>query len=210
MSITINVLIATIGKPILQRMINSLADQLTENDYLTIVFDGHKSIPKFDLSKIKAKVIQYFEPIALGYWGHGIRNKYAELLETTDFVMHADDDNIYLANAFKFIRENCTNKELLHVCRTRFNISDITPKDKNIGYGNIDTSCGIIPYELNKKGTWAYVYGGDGLFYESLLKHNSNFKYFDHIIYEIRPGEIYTRVLNSRNKFVRLGLVGRR
>ena len=35
MSITINVLIATIGKPILQRMINCLADQLTENDCLT-------------------------------------------------------------------------------------------------------------------------------------------------------------------------------
>ena len=48
---SINVLIATIGKPILQRMINSLADQLTENDCLTIVFDGHKSIPKFDLSR---------------------------------------------------------------------------------------------------------------------------------------------------------------
>ena len=208
---SINVLIATIGKPILQRMINSLADQLTENDCLTIVFDGHNSIPKFDLSKIKATVIQYYEPVALGHWGHGIRNKYGELLEKKDFVMHADDDDIYLPNAFEFIRNNCIDTQLLYICKIQFNGCEYTPREtEKIGYGNIGTPCGIIPYDLNKKGKWEYIYGGDGLFYESILKEITNYKSLNYIIYDIRPNEVYSRIVNSKNKFVRLGIVGRR
>lgn len=188
MSITINVLIATTGRPQLQRMINSLNNELTENDCLTIVFDGHTSIPNFDLSKIKAKVFQYYEPIALKYWGHGIRNKYANLLEKTDFVMHADDDDVYLPKSFEFIRKNINDINTLYIYKLKDDsMNKIVPIDNTIRLGLIGTPCGIIPYELNKKSTWEHSYGGDGLFYISIQKFAKNIEFVNYIIYDVRP-----------------------
>ena len=210
MSITINVLIATIGRPGLQRMINSLNNQLTESDCLTIVYDGHLSIPKFNLSKVKARVFQYYEPIALKYWGHGIRNKYAELLEKTDFVMHADDDDIYLPNAFQFIRTISKDINTLYIYKFKrdnyvFPSNNIIPFQR----GSIGTPCGIIPFELNKKSIWEYKYGGDGLFYIGITKYTTNIHFVNYIIYEVRPID---KIINNtnRDKFIKLGLIGKR
>jgi hypothetical protein len=38
----------------------------------------------------------------------------------------------------------------------------IIPRKNTIKEGNIGTPCGIIPYDLNLKGTWLYRFGGDG------------------------------------------------
>jgi hypothetical protein len=84
---TFNLLVATVGRPTLQRLLDSLSPQLEEHDCLTLVFDGHSRHPPVNLSAFKCKVTMYCEPVALGCWGHGIRNKYASFLEKKDFVM---------------------------------------------------------------------------------------------------------------------------
>jgi hypothetical protein len=93
--ITFHILVASTNRTTLQNLIHSLANQLGKEDHLTIVFDGHSEIPHWDiLSQLWCKVHLFCEPQALGFWGHGIRNKYASLLEPTTFVLHADDDDI--------------------------------------------------------------------------------------------------------------------
>ena len=187
--ITFNILIATVGRPTLQNMINSLNNQLNENDCLTIVFDGHLSLPSFDLSQLKCKVNQYFEPINLGYWGHAIRNKYSNLLEKRDFIMHADDDDIYIENTFNFFRKKCINTNTLYIGCMKFN-KTIIPKNNIIKEGNIGTPCGIIPYDLNLKGTWLYRFGGDGSFYEQLSVYANKIVFLEKIFYITRPSKI--------------------
>jgi len=186
---TINILIATVGRSTLQRMLNSLVYQLNENDCLTIVYDGHKFIPYFNISNFKCKVLQYFEPEALKYWGHGIRNKYATLLEKTDFVMHADDDDIYLPSALNTIRNNIIDWNTLYIYKLFVNNLP-HPIIHEIKVGNIGTPCGIIPYNLNLRGVWGYIYGGDGMFYETLLSYEKNIKFFNDVIYSVRPYNI--------------------
>jgi len=190
---TFNCLIATIGRKTLQNMLNSLSGQLSKDDCLTIVFDGHSSIPYFDISKFKCKVNQYFEPVALKFAGHGIRNKYKNLLEKRDFILHADDDDIYVDDAFDYLRKNCIDEKTLYI---------VLMKNKNNIYGKIikmnfiGTPCGIIPYEYNKNATWGcgnYTnkdkdkntgIGGDGLFYEELArKYKDNIIFLNKIIY---------------------------
>jgi hypothetical protein len=181
---TFNVLIATVGRPSLQRQLDSLVPQLKEPDVLTIVFDGHATIPCFDLSKMKCKIRQYCEPIALGYWGHGIRNKYASLLDPTDFVMHADDDDIYTEDAFDHIRYNCrSNKLYVFLMKSQDNVYGYTLSINHVG-----TPCGIIPYEYNKQFEWGYYVGGDGEFYEKLnAKYASEVVYVSELIYIVKP-----------------------
>ena len=184
---TFNVLIATIGRPTLQRMLNSLSPQLQEDDCLTIVFDGRSYIPNFDVSAFKCKVVQYFEPVALGSWGHAIRNKYASLLEHRDFIMHADDDDIYLPNVFSELHKECLDRETLYIAKMRCQDRVVIPQGNFIRINHIGTPNGIIPYSLNTKGQWKYQYGGDGLFYEGLSKLAKNISFLDTIIYSVRP-----------------------
>jgi len=182
---TFNILIATIGRPTLQRMLNSLSPQLVESDCLTIVYDGHSTPPVFDLLDFKCKVVQHCEPVALGSWGHGIRNKYAPLLEKRDFVLHADDDDSYLPGAFAKLRIQCTNPETLYVAKMN-NYGGIIPNGNVIKLNNIGTPCGIIPYDLNIKGTWRHQYGGDGLFYEEIAKSAKSIEHLQTVIYKVR------------------------
>lgn len=181
-----NILIATLGRPSLQRMLDSLSPQLEEQDCLTLVFDGHSQIPMFDLSKFKCTVKQFFEPIALGSWGHAIRNKYSSLLDKRDFVMHADDDDFYLPNVFLELRKYCVDSNTLYVAKmylSRFN--RVIPEGNFIKINHIGTPNGIIPFELNKQQQWKYQYGGDGLFYESISKLSNKTIFLPTVIYQV-------------------------
>jgi hypothetical protein len=191
------VLIATIGRPTLQNLLYSLSPQLKEKDCLTVVFDGHTKIPDtFNFSQFCCKVILYFENSTLGYWGHGIRNKYAEILEKRDFVLHADDDNIYLDNSFDSINKNLIDTNTLHIFQIKHREFIFPTNDtKIIKRGNIDTACGVIPFEMNKKGKWGLYNGGDGAFYEEISKHSSKIVFFNTIIYLMRP-HISTELIN--------------
>ena len=92
-----HVLLATIGKKSIYNILSMLKDQLNKIDYLTIVFDGKnnsemaKDILKYVID-FKCKVNIIIEDENLGYWGHGIRNKYKDL--EGDFCFHIDDDDI--------------------------------------------------------------------------------------------------------------------
>lgn len=159
---------------------------LEVGDCLTIVYDGHAEIPNFNIENFKCKVLCYFEKEALGYWGHAVRNKYANLLEPCDFVMHADDDDIYIEGTFNKLRELCNNSSAFYVGKM-LNGNAIYPNPHylNIEVGNIGTPCGILPFDLNKKGEWIKEYGGDGLFYMQLARLVPPI-FLDIIMYKVR------------------------
>jgi hypothetical protein len=190
---TFNVLIATIGRETLQRMLDSLTYMLDEDDCITIVFDGHSEIPNFNVSQFRCKVNQFCEPVALGFFGHGIRNKYAEIMEPRDFVMHADDDDIYREGIFRLLRQVCIDPFKLYIGRMISN-GHIIPNhgNKKVAIGDIGTPCGVIPYELNKRGKWLHRYCGDFEFYNQIsniiLQENSEgVKFIDVLIYLVTP-----------------------
>ena len=168
--LSFNVLITTVGRPSLVKMLDSLKSELLEADCLTIVFDGCQQTKTGNLSEFKCKVNIFEEPVALGFYGHGIRNKYASLLEYRTFIMHADDDDVYVKDAFEILRTACTNPYTLYIGKVLNHERNIVPNPDHIHKYNTGTSNGIIPYELNKKSFWKYEYGGDGDFYEGIKR----------------------------------------
>lgn len=183
---TFNVLIATIGRPTLERQLRSLVPQLSPEDVLTVVFDGLpiQTLRVFD--EFKCPVILYSESTALGWWGHGVRNKYAPLLQKTDFVMHGDDDDVYAPNALSDCRVMCVSLTTLYVARMRVPSGKLIPTINTINEGNIGTPCGIIPWDSNVKGKWGLRYGGDCDFYESVKKVTRVVVFLASIIYLVR------------------------
>ena len=184
-----HILIATIGRPTLQRMLNSLLPQLTENDHITVVFDGFTKIPTFDFSIAKCGITQYCEPNALGFFGHGIRTKYSHIIEKRDFVVHIDDDDYIVGQSFDKFRLLCTDTNILYISRMVCNNGRVvvpSPNTTTIKTGNIGTPCGIIPFDLNSKAEWLLMFGGDGAFYEK-ISTLCKFEFLNVIHYIIRP-----------------------
>lgn len=184
-----NLLLATIARPSLQRILDSLKPQLRSEDCLTLVFDGLTKPDWVNLEGFVCKIVIHEEPVALGYWGHGIRNKYATLLEKRDFIMHGDDDDIYTAGTFDYLRNHCIDHNCLYIGKVRLLGGHIIPvmNGNPIRMCNISTQNGIIPYNLNNCGTWELFHGGDGRFYEQISCKASTITYLDYIIYIIRP-----------------------
>ena len=183
-----HLLIATIGRKTLINMINSINFQLNEYDFITIIYDNKdidNTIEEVKKIKTDCKMNIIMEKENLGYWGHGIRNKYKNL--EGDFVFHGDDDDIYLPDAMYIIRSKVVNPKNLYLFNILTNCGrkKIDTYEKKITYNNIGTPSGIIPNDINKKGIWDYKYGGDFDYYKSIELLVNNVIYNDECIYYI-------------------------
>lgn len=172
-----NVVIATTGRPTLQKMIDSIAPQLQEQDYITIIWDSQPVAVQVNSS---CQVIQIQNEKPLGSWGHGSRTRWQDSLPG-DYLMNADDDDIYTEDAMTHIREHCIEDKLyvfqmavdLHVC----------PRYHKIEMANIGTPCGV--YKPGGLPSWDPVYGGDFMFYDKLSKIKE-VEFIDKVIYKVR------------------------
>ena len=185
-------LLATIGRPSLQRMVESLLPQLRKRDYLTIVFDGPESIKSYDLiwyqkltNRTSATLSLIVEGKNLGFWGHGIRNKHCLL--PGDFVLHCDDDDVYLPQSLDVIRENCVDLETVYVFKMRMENGEIIPRNTDLCLGNIGTPNGVIPAKLNAACKWGLRHGGDWDFYSDLFSQANDTLMINEVIYQVRP-----------------------
>jgi len=190
MKTSFNVVIATVGRPTLQHMIDSIGPQLEEQDYLTIIWDAD---PIDLVINTKATINHVYNEESRGYWGHGSRNYWQDKLPG-DFFLNADDDDEYRLSAMKVIRAAVREKKL-YVFKF-FHHGAVVPREQKVYVGNIGTSCGVYP-KIDKFPKWEYEYGGDGRFYENLAKMLP-VEFVDHIIYNVRPHESYETVVPEK------------
>jgi len=182
-----DVFITTIGRNTLPRMLDSLINQLNTIDYLTIASDANHGYVAQCVAerKFKCNVNHLINPVPLGFFGHGSRNKYQNQLKG-DYIMHADDDDRYVVGAFNKIREICTQHTLyfFRFCYTDKGDLSWWHKDDTKIRGNIGTPCGVIP-NIHNFPQWGNFYTGDGLFYENLVKIIPH-EYIDYVIYKTK------------------------
>jgi hypothetical protein len=176
-------------------MLLSLVNELTEKDTLYIFIDGKdnetnsKLIINEIINSFVCEVIITVEDTPLGYWGHGLRNKYQSQLKG-DYIMHADDDDAYIEGSFNKIREkinNSVNDDVIFYYKfyTNFLHKTFVWNHPRLSFGNIGTPSGIIPNKPDLFGEWGYIHGGDYNFYKSCKFEHQEF--VDEIIYIVKP-----------------------
>lgn len=186
---TISVVLTTIGRSELQFMLESLQNQLNKNDNLYIFIDGkeHYEISKKIISKCNFKCNLYIhvENEKLGNWGHSLRNKYQKKLKG-DYILHADDDDIYLKDSFEKIRKFCIYKDKIIFFKFYINFRKnlFAWRTPDLRLGNIGTPCGLIPNISEKFGYWEYKEGGDLDFYKTCKFEHI---FIDELIYCAKP-----------------------
>lgn len=190
MNVSLTILLSTIGRVELHCMLNSLKDQLDCKDYLYIIIDGIQnycaSTEIVNKYKFKCNVNVICEDNNLGYWGHPIRNKYQKNI-LGDYIINADDDDIFLFNSISLIKTFCNSKNELKLFRfyENYNKKKYIWRDQKIYCGNIGTPCGLIPNIPEKMGFWEHKRGGDFSFYNTCSFSNINF--IDKFIYCVKP-----------------------
>jgi hypothetical protein len=178
---TFNVVIATTNRPTLKRMVDSIAFQLSSEDYITLIYDTEPT--EIDI-QTKANIIKIKNSKPLGSWGHGSRTAWQKYLPG-DYIMNADDDDVYTHNAMDIIRENCVESRLYIFQMLNNGITTI-PRYHKLEMSNIGTPCGVYPnIDLPE---WKPVYGGDFEFYNELSK-KIEYTFIDKIIYIIKPND---------------------
>ena len=180
---TFHILVATAGRPELRNLLDSLRGELNSGDAITIVFDGDKSRNKSGINSEwlkghNAKITIIEQVPSLGHWGHGIRNKYQDILEPRcTFIMHADDDDEYISGSFNKLRWLCSDKNTLYVAKMIKTDDETTeeviiPRQNNeIIFSDIGTPNGIVPTPISGKSEWAHKHGGDYYYYKGLEQY---------------------------------------
>lgn len=183
----IHVLIASIGNRSLFKMLEDLKQQLQPHDFLTVIFDArdvdhiYSKVDSF-LKKFSCHCNLKMEPYNLGFWGHGIRNKYNHL--SGDFILHADDDDIYAPGALQKIRQIIKGDlNALYIFKMSYGYNGRTISGNPIITGNISTQMGVIPAKYNYQASWGSFYGGDGAFYVELSKKIPKIIHVDEVLY---------------------------
>ena len=187
-----NLILTTIGRPELKTMLDSIVHQMEKQAYITIISDAghHETDDVISQYDFPCTLIRISNSEKLGYWGHGSRNKYQNLLPG-DYLLNGDDDNYYAPEAMKNIRENCIENKLylFRIQAERVYWTDDflkTPEYQRQFRGNVDTGCGVFPRipvgNLKLLPEWPYFHGGDGAFYHELAKLLS-VEFVDKIIY---------------------------
>jgi len=172
-----NVVIASKGRPSLINMVESIAPQLSANDYLTVIWDSEP----FELPigpDVKYLSIQNKEP--LGAWGHGSRNKWGLYLPG-DYILNGDDDDVYLPDAMEHIRSVCTEQKLYVFRMNRGEL--VLPRYPEIEHGNIGTPCLVYP-TMDEYPEWVNRYGGD-LDFATEMSKRLPVEFSEHVIYEV-------------------------
>jgi hypothetical protein len=174
-----NVVIATTGRSTLQAMIDSIAPQLSSEDYLTLIWDA--PIDKDVVVTTPATVINILNSSPLGFWGHASRTKWQNHIPG-DYIINGDDDDVFTDDAMEIIREHCL-EDMLYIFQMQWGDTTI-PRSHKIEMANIGTPCGV--YKTGSLPEWKCEYGGDFHFYND-LSTTKDCVFIDKVIYKIKP-----------------------
>lgn len=191
-----HILISTAGRPTLKNLLDSLKDELTESDAITIVFDGAGATEKagYDESWFSGHMSQHTvivqnPNLGAGIGGEPIRTKYQTLLKPeTTYIMHADDDDEYIKGSFEKLRNVCSDPEVLYIAKMKYSDTPglVIPRQNDyIVQDDIGTPNGIIPFHSAGKAEWGMRYGGDFDYYNALQTSVKEVVFLDLIIYTV-------------------------
>lgn len=165
---SISIIIPTIGKPTLGRVVFQIQPQLQDHDELIVASDGINANVKALVENLNDSRIKYIEytPGPSGNRGHTVRN-YVMPLATGTHLYFLDDDDELLPNALNVIREAIvTNTDKIIIFRIHHD-SSIIWNDRKITIGNVGTQMFVVPKCADKLGKWKEQACGDYYFIES-------------------------------------------
>lgn len=190
----IAVITPTVGRPELERAINSVRDQIIDPGMTVkhyIVFDGPEARDRYT-RKLPSSVVVVNLPFNTGkdgYYGHKIIGAMCSLLKET-WVCFLDDDNTFEPNHLKTMVNSAYGKDWVFSYRNMYVDNTFFGKDTYESLGPhrvistdphykflIDTNCYLIKrlIALSAHQAWSTGWGADRVLANHLMLHFKNY-----------------------------------
>lgn len=167
MSITLSVMIPTIGRPELKRLLDEMAPQLAAGDEILVVGDGPQ--PEAAAMSADYKGVRYFEHGPDHCWGHPQRNWVMRFVKGSH-LMSMDDDDRFAPDGLEAIRRALAESpDRPHMFRMHHE-GAVLWREQVVRSGNVSTQMFVTPFVRGRLGKWGRLYEGDRFFIESTLK----------------------------------------
>lgn len=157
----ISVLVASCGRPTLQRALDSVRSQLLHGDELLLSIQTDEQ------------------------WGQATRNRMMRAAKG-DFVVHLDDDDILTPHALHIIRAGImSSNRSWHVFRMRYSDGRVLWHDQKITYGNVGTPMLVAPPNGGLLGEGRH--DGDTQYAYALHRALGAPEWHEDVVCEVRP-----------------------
>ena len=175
-------------------MLTSLKAELTQNDFLTIYFDGQdrdgifKKVETIVAHLPVRGLVQMVEGNTVQERPeHALRNLYLESLPAGDFCLFADDDDKYVKGFGQVVRDVVSvDPEGLYFFRMfRHFMNDTIWAEPKLFLSNIGSPNGVVPCAATNHSRWGDGYFGDGEYYINLAERFLKHYFVDKVIYEV-------------------------
>jgi hypothetical protein len=166
MAPSLSVLVPTVGRPALARLLESLREQdwASGDEVLLVSDDGHEAAAAaWEAAALPGHHVR----LAGGPhrdWGHTPRNLALPLVRT-DFVLHADDDDALLPGALARVREALRADPIgFHLFPfVRHRDRHLVGSERVLAHGHVGTPNLVHPAGV-PLGRWGTAHGGDAAF----------------------------------------------
>jgi len=168
----LSVIVPTLGRPTLQRTLESIAPQVIHGDEVIVVSDG--PIPGVqEIVTSMGACFRYLEGPLTRQWGHEQRNA-GMRVASGDYLAFIDDDDWYVIEAFSAVRETIgAEREKLFLFRIEY-MGRLIWSTREVVAENICTTIALVPNRRDlprwRLGMFNGGRGGDFLFCREVLE----------------------------------------
>lgn len=139
----LSIIIPTMGRKTLSRTLDSIEPQRSKEDEILVIGDGPQPEAK-RIVKTRGCGYRYLETKPTRKWGHAQRN--LGMLEASgDFLAFMDDDDVYLPNAFKSMKDAAAARLDIGLFLFRMKVGGVTIwRSKGVSVGNVSTQMVLL------------------------------------------------------------------
>lgn len=193
----LSVILPTIGRPGLERALDSIERQ-PGIDREVIVVEDTLSGQQPHVKPLAERYGALWMPYAGEdhCWGHPQRN-FGATVATGRWLAWMADDDIYTPGAFDMIARAVEREEqsgdpcplLFRVKMNQYGGRLIWGAPGHIAIGNVDAECIVTPNDPAKLGRWAMEYTGDHDFIRDTVENYGRCRWVDPVIAIARPND---------------------
>lgn len=164
---SVSIIIPTIGRDTLARLISEIVPQMEIGDEVLVVGDGNVPSARLIAEGVDPRV-RYLEHGPTKDWGHGLRN-FAMPLARGRYIMTLDDDDRFRSNGLATIRKAVSEAPNRPLIFRLMHDTGVIWEEKVIRECNVSTQMYVIPNVRERLGIWGNRYQGDLDFITSTL-----------------------------------------
>ena len=163
---SLSILIPTIGRSELARLLSELVPQLLSCDEILVIGDGPQPLARA-MADVDPRV-RYLEHGPDHCWGHPQRN-WAMPLARGAYLMSFDDDDRVAPRALERVRGAMADHPGRPLMFREYHEGSVIWSTRSVALGNVSTQMIVVPNVPERLGKWGSRYEGDYDFIQSTL-----------------------------------------